>query len=739
MSKSLTIDIGTKKLIIIALATQSAVFGLIGLDALGIEIPIVRPVVLLIYLLFIPGFLILRLLKIDKLNATRILLYCVGLSLSLLMFTGGLINLLYPFVGIPGPISEISLTLTIGAIVVLLSFVLYLRDKDYSTSFSIITKEVHSPLLFLLLLLPLISILGTFMVRFYDSNILLLALLFIIAIIPLGILLYKPPTSIYPVALFVIAISLLFHAALATPFIWGHDAQFEYYFANTVIIDSYWDPTIPHSHNAMLSITMLAPIFSILCGIDSVWTFKVIYQLIFSLVPLGLYEVYRRQVNDDRIAFLSSFFFMSMMLFIFSSQLHRQQIAGFFLVLLVLSMIDSKMDGTKKAALFSIFSAGMITSHYGVSYIFMFLLIFVLLLSLSLSWLRSKSLRSVVSLNSVFLYIVLAITWYMYVSSGVAFGAIVSIGNHILASLDYFLTKEASDALFWIMREMPSLSYQILRLLHFVTQFFIVIGLSSVVYQQILKPRKESQKPNFHDAYLLFSIICIVMLLFSIIIPHFTGLAAIDLMRLYHVLLFWLAPFCIIGALITGGILKKLINFARHNLSWEKREISWGGLAAFFAIFFLFSSSFVPEIANEYNSNLAIGKPRIAESGTIENRARLYATYIMEQEVFGAKWLSKHRDLTIEDIYTNPDHTFLISYGRMRPKGFGGEIMFRGIGKNTKIEEEAYVFLRYLNVAEGVIVTSFRPKFSWFNISEINPALQSRNKIYCNGGSTIFR
>ena len=140
-NSSITVNLGTKSFLKIVLALQLAVLGAIGLDYIGLQIPILRQAICFIYLSFIPGTLILRILKLNKLSAIETILYSVGLSLSLLMFTGALINALYPLIGISRPISEIPLVVTISILVLFLCFVCYMRDKDYSTSFPIIVPR----------------------------------------------------------------------------------------------------------------------------------------------------------------------------------------------------------------------------------------------------------------------------------------------------------------------------------------------------------------------------------------------------------------------------------------------------------------------------------------------------------------------------------------------------------------------------------------------------------------------
>lgn len=200
-----------KKFLRVVLAIQFAVWGVIGLDAIGLQIPIIRQFIGFIYLTFIPGILILRNLKLHKLGNIETLLYTIGLSLATLMFTGLFMNMVYPFLGISGPISFVPLIITISAIVLVLCVLCYIRDKDFADpSYIDIGDVLSTPILFLCLV-PFLTVLGTYLMNFYHNNILLMILIIPLAIISLLIAFDKfIPKNLYPLAVFVIVESLFY-------------------------------------------------------------------------------------------------------------------------------------------------------------------------------------------------------------------------------------------------------------------------------------------------------------------------------------------------------------------------------------------------------------------------------------------------------------------------------------------------------------------------------------------------
>jgi uncharacterized membrane protein len=56
----------------------------------------------------------------------------------------------------------------------------------------------------------------------------------------------------------------------------------------------------------------------------------------------------------------------------------------------------------------------------------------------------------------------------------------------------------------------------------------------------------------------------------------------------------------------------------------------------------------------------------------------------------------------------------------------------------AKIEKGAYVYLGYLNVVEGIGTGPDLYRVFW-NMTEISPLIEEKNKIYSNGCSEVYR
>jgi uncharacterized membrane protein len=385
-------DWNIKNLILLIITIQIIYFSLIILDNMGLRIPILPEVIGFFIVLFIPGTLLLRLLNLDIKSNGEILLYTVGLSVFLLMLIGFLMNTFYPLMGFYKPLSSESIIITITFFIICSSIICYMVDKFKNQQQILnnksIAKNKHSlnqlnlnnlqssaPEL-ILILIPLLSILGAYMMNVYQSNILTMFMILLIGIVAFTIGTGRFfSTRLYPLVIFSISIAILLHMSLISNYIWGWDINSEYFLANQVSLNSFWNVSLSSNYNSMLSVVILAPILTSYIKLNLVWILKIVYPIMFSMVPLGLYYVYSKQ-TCPKIAFYATFFFM--ILFTFYTEmlsLARQQIAELFLVLLLMVLISDNLTKTKKSFLLVIFGLSIVISHYGLTYIMMIIML----------------------------------------------------------------------------------------------------------------------------------------------------------------------------------------------------------------------------------------------------------------------------------------------------------------------------------------------------------------------------
>lgn len=699
-----------KKFFIVVSMVQLATWGTIVLDHIGLQTPILRPLIAFIYLIFVPGITILRCLKLHNLGNIETLLYTVGLSITTLMFIGFFINSVYPLFNISKPLSLAPLIITITIVQLILIILCYMIDKNFSNPSFIDFKDILSPTFLILILIPFLVVFGTFLVNFYtDSTLLMYLLLLISTLVILVGFDYLIPSKYYSFTIFLIALSLLFHTSLITMYISGWDIQKEFYSSNFIIENSLWDSTNISPVNSTLSIVMLAPIFSIISGMSQIWVFKIIYPLLFSLVPLGLYQVYQKQTNDN-IAFLACFFFVS--LFTFYTEMlsvARQEIAELFLVLLMLLIVDTKIDRMKYSMLSIAFIFSLCVSHYALSFIFLFLLSITFLLRYFNVLPERKNMTSITGATFVLLSFVIILSWYAYIGNSYTFNTFVlTLRNIVINSIiELFSSTSSTDTqgLYLLTSKTGSLLHEITKYLHIISQVFITIGIISLLLKQ------SKTKMKFKKEYIIFSELSYILLLAGIVLPFLAS--SINTTRLYQISLIFLAPFFVIGGLVFFDLVNSSIKVFRISRGLVN---PFKLLSVFLSIYLLFNSGWVYELANDDCRSIALN---ITADGPHYN----------DREVMSAKWLN---NVKVNDVVFADEYRFLLLMGLLRTLEYNSF-------SDGSIIKNSYLYIGTFNIMnDKVVIHHAEGEIHTRKSDSLERFIFNRNKVYDNGDSCIY-
>jgi len=722
------LNLNSRKLLIIIISLQLAFLGLIALDNLGLSVPILRQIVAFLYLSFVPGILLLGILKVKKLSNVEIILYAIGLSTSFLMFIGFAINFLFPYFGILKPISEVFLAPTITVIVIFLCVIFYFRGKEFEMEIKI-SKRLVSPYVLFASLFPLIAILGDYLTYYYDNNILLLILFPMLSTIPILVALNKIPKENFCFVIWMITLSLVLYTSLFGPYMRPTDNMFEYYFCSEVVKTGFHSLVAPYSLVAMLGVTILLPEYTIMCNMDLIWVYKIIVPLFSSLIPVGLYEAFKR-VGNDKIAFFSSFFFTSMFVFFTWCSITMKMVSsGLFMMLLILLITNKSL--VKRSILGVIFASSLVTSHYGSSYIFMFSIIIAwFILFLFRSYKKSHQ-QPLLSSNFIAFFTVLTIGWYMYTASGSLFNKVVDIFSHFVKSITTEFVFSAEGYGSHLLFSKFPMYLEILKVFYIISGIFIFLGLAFTYYRKI--------KDNTMDEYTALSLPFFLFL----ILPYLPYVGQYGGGRTWYICSFLLAPFCFVGFL---EIFKLLGGFfcSEYEISKAIKIIG-----AFLCLFLLFNSGFTAEVIWRHNISASnhISAPRILNSGSIEEKEYFWRTHISVLDVKSAEWLSKNMQET-EKVYggLNAERPFWINGltpGSLRNR-LSSKNYFFLTSEAEKIDKKSYIYLNEFNLDTGKIKTCTRGLTVWgtfsehFDIKEISSILNASEKIYTNRRGEIY-
>ena len=341
------------------------------------DIPVLRQISGFVFLTFIPGFLFLSILKLNRLGLAEKIVLSVGLSVAFSMFFGVAIGGLLPALGHNQPLSTTSLLASFSTATIIMAVIAYMRNKDTTLSFSslkLTTRE--KALLIVPSAFPLLSIIGMRTMNLADNNSILMLLLIMIPAYGIFVSFSHRETSgrVYPIAIFLISVSLLLMYSLRSTHIIGSDTHRTYFMFLTTMDNLKWSQLGFGNLDSALSITVLPAVYQAFLSIDPEYLFKILCSLIVSVVPLASYLIAKKYIGNF-YAFLASLLLMSQITFLWTPSYARVNIAILFFALAIMVMFNDSIGRFNKTALFIIFSASIIVSHYGVTYVTFFALI----------------------------------------------------------------------------------------------------------------------------------------------------------------------------------------------------------------------------------------------------------------------------------------------------------------------------------------------------------------------------
>jgi len=676
-------------------------------DYLGMGMYLVREIISFIYLMFVPGILIIRIIDLHRLGVIRTILFSFGLSILSIMFLGVIINSLLPPFGIVNPISSIPVISAITLLVFLLMLISYITDNGFSEPHFIDLNQILNQALFFILF-PLLAIFGAYYVNFSQNNIILVFLIVVISLVTLivGFTRIIHP-RVYPLVILVLGLSLVYAHSLISMYLVGNDIQGEYLYSSGVLSNSLWTSTIGSNINSMLSTTIFPPIFSIVSGLDLIWFYKVVYPFLLALQVLGLYVIYREQTNE-KIAFLSCFLFMSVFMFYRIMISQTNQLMGqFFMILLIMLLIDKKIQRAPKSILFIIFSICMVLVYFLSS--------------------RTKKTDSnrLPNFNLVLIYTFFCLMWYIYISSSSPFVTLVKIGDHISSSLvAEFLSPNAAQGMELIMTPSGSFVGLVNKYLHIFIQFLITVGIISVFFHY------KTEDSKFDKKYIYFSGINFIFCIASIAVPYFSS--AIATSRLYFITLIFLSPYSIFGLKV---ILNKIFSLFQKDRSINN-SIVYKVASILFISLLLLDSGLINELTTQNARSFSLSQNTIQQSSNRGALFSLYTDLIPERDVFSSQWISSKVSAKsfIYATYIDIRVHSLTSFG-----GFNSQ-MIQPLTNTTVASGKSYLYLQSINVQEG-LGNNFNgdsSKISPYNISDNNYLMKNSQMIYSNGGSMVY-
>lgn len=602
----------------------SMVSYLLAVVVLGVSVPgsvILRPIIGFVLLTVVPGYLLVLLLGLDSRPPGRVIIYSVGLSLPVVVCLSIVVNTTLPAFAIDRPLSPWNLTTAVSVLVfglAALRFVGFrlarLLLQRWGENSRVHELEFGRPprsslqqvspsgrdglALASVSLFPICSAFVTIFTGTAEFDWLLIGLLCALSAVPLLLWRWQGSPVLYPYTIWAVGASVLLQMTLVSGHLWGYDIHFEYRTAAEIFQTGHWNPSLQDSSNSLVTVTLLAAVYSMVTGLDIVWVYKLIYPLLVSLLPVGIWYIARSEFTSRSVAILAPFALMFYYGF-FKDMPDKQLVAGLFAVFVLVAFLDRELSTIQRWVLGFTFAVGLVFSHYGVSLLFAAFLAFALVARYIVQTVLNVEVTTRIARLPLVAFLGLFwVVWYLFTASGVNFYRVVGVGYEMAQSLP-FPTSERSGAAYATMG-FESGYWLAYRFLYIFLVGLVGLGVLSALYT-IVTDRDAGQSTE----YTLFAAGVLGFLVLSVVFTFGMGFD-----RTLQIALLVLSPFAIVGAMT-------IVSFA----SWLAGRVPESGFraridhipteslfAVFLAVLFLFSSGTVFAFASQplpaYNINL---------------------------------------------------------------------------------------------------------------------------------------
>jgi len=465
----------------------------------------------------------------------------------------------------------------------------------------------------------------------------------------------------------------------------------------------------------MLSIVFLHPIYSIFLNIDLSYVFRVVYPLLYSLVAPIIYTTLEKQMDKESAFISTSLFIIFPFTYILISKCTREGIAMLFIALFILTAI-AEIPNVQKSVLLLVFSLSTVVSHYATSYLFMFSLLIATALY---RFLVRTDKYGCFAINFCIMYVVCCISWYLYISSGIAYGSFVRFGEHVVTSLSEFLEPETSYSVYALVKNWtPSIEFA--KYIILIVSILISIGILNTIINLITRSGRDN---TLRLEYVVYSISFFIILLLTFLPTK----EIFSTPRVYPICLIVLAPLYIIGL----SQINKFLRLSKKTLT----KIS----ITLLVLLLLSGSGFISELVikgDDYSPNVIVSKPR---SNNIKNDPQYlrsyYGIYFNDGEFVSSIWLLHKRDRT-EKIYLD-SYSEAILVQATGPNWIQETPplnLYVHVTNKSEISK-GYIYLRTYNIKRDVSIHT--PPLQLHTLSEVYPLAES-SKIYSNEKSEIY-
>ncbi len=341
--------------------------------AFAAPVPVVRPVLALVIVLGVPTLLLGRSVVWPAGSRTAVALHAFGATLLGLMLVALVLNTVLPILGIARPLQPG--VLAAASFVVNAGLLLWRPRAVPPVDVRLALGRVLTARLELGQALGVaavvLAVAGAIRLNNDAGGAVAVAALLLAAAALLTLMLRHdgtPGRDSRTLAL--VATSLLLGTSLRGWAITGHDIQAEFLAFKLTDGAQHWSMApLQDAYNACLSVNVLPTVLAQITGLSGVVVFKVLLQLVFALVPVLTFLLARRLL-PRRLALAAATFVVAFPTFFTDMPyIVRQEVAFFFLALMLLVSTDQALAPRTRRRVAGVFGVGVVLSHYSTTYL----------------------------------------------------------------------------------------------------------------------------------------------------------------------------------------------------------------------------------------------------------------------------------------------------------------------------------------------------------------------------------
>jgi len=433
----------------------------------------------------------------------------------------------------------------------------------------------------------------------------------------------------------------------------------------------------------------------------------------------------------------------------------RQEIAEFFVVALLLLLVDKQMRRMPRFSLFGVFGLSLIVSHYALTYVFLFCFILAWLMLLVVGsfdvralmqrfarkgdadrsvppFRRPRRLSNGISAVFVVGFTLIAALWYRFANNSQPFDSFVRIfattlayigirgpyaqlsGAFYASDVPFPTTVSRANGGLDTTGLQSIITYQLP--LHQVTEYLVLLALITA-FLGLLFALKERSRLKFSNEYLAFSVAMLVVLCLCIAQPLFA--ASLNLSRFVQISQIVLSVFLVVGLAGVFSVVKR-----RGAKVASRGTISppFKALACFMVVLFLFNVGLVYKAAGELNDS-----PTVMALDTSVDFGKFNA-----QEMIAAKWIGGNASggiIAADDFRYYAVYTFDPGQATMLPSG----------GSWSNLAPGSYIYLGTPNVQTGKLVVGLNTLTNLPTELDARYYVGGSSNIYSNGYAQVYR